>query len=67
MSWIIDTQHSEIGFSVRHMMIARVRGQFESFEGTITINPDNITASSVRGCFESQYGQDWFSLNGCLA
>jgi polyisoprenoid-binding protein YceI len=32
MSWKLDTAHSEILFSARHMMISKVRGQFEKFE-----------------------------------
>lgn len=31
----IDTTHSEIGFSVRHMMFAKVRGQFKSWTASI--------------------------------
>jgi polyisoprenoid-binding protein YceI len=38
MTWKIDTAHTQIQFSVRHMMISKVRGQFEKFSGTI--NPD---------------------------
>lgn len=34
-TWTIDPAHSEVGFTVRHLM-TKVRGQFESFEGTIT-------------------------------
>ena len=34
-TWTIDPSHSEVGFTVRHLM-TKVRGQFESFEGTIT-------------------------------
>ncbi len=33
--WTIDPSHSEVGFTVRHLM-SKVRGQFEEFEGTIT-------------------------------
>lgn len=33
--WTIDPSHSEVGFTVRHLM-TKVRGQFENFEGTIT-------------------------------
>jgi polyisoprenoid-binding protein YceI len=36
-TWKIDPSHSEIQFFVRHMMIAKVRGRFREFEGTITI------------------------------
>jgi polyisoprenoid-binding protein YceI len=33
--WTIDKSHSEVGFTVRHLM-SKVRGQFETFEGKIT-------------------------------
>jgi polyisoprenoid-binding protein YceI len=35
--WRIDPAHSEIQFVARHMMIARTRGRFREFSGTITI------------------------------
>ncbi|MGN6251144.1 MAG: YceI family protein [Marmoricola sp.] len=34
-TWAIDPSHSEVGFTVRHLM-SKVRGQFETFEGTLT-------------------------------
>jgi len=34
-TWTIDPSHSEVGFTVRHLM-SKVRGQFTRFEGTIT-------------------------------
>lgn len=34
-TWTIDPSHSEVGFTVRHLM-TKVRGLFETFEGTIT-------------------------------
>jgi polyisoprenoid-binding protein YceI len=33
--WTIDASHSEVGFTVRHLM-SKVRGQFEKFEGKVT-------------------------------
>ncbi|HEX2893024.1 MAG TPA: YceI family protein [Marmoricola sp.] len=33
-TWTIDPSHSEVGFTVRHLM-TKVRGQFEKFEGTV--------------------------------
>jgi polyisoprenoid-binding protein YceI len=36
-TWQIDPSHSEIQFSVRHMMISKVRGRFREFAGTIEI------------------------------
>ena len=34
-TWVIDPSHSEVGFTVRHLM-SKVRGQFEKFEGQLT-------------------------------
>ncbi len=47
MTWNLDKSHSEILFAVRHMMISKVRGQFESFDGDIHFDPNNPTASTV--------------------
>ncbi|HUC25242.1 MAG TPA: YceI family protein [Streptosporangiaceae bacterium] len=33
--WKIDPAHSHVGFSVKHMMVSKVRGKFASFEGSI--------------------------------
>jgi polyisoprenoid-binding protein YceI len=44
-TWTIDASHSEVGFSVRHLMVAKVRGTFERFEGTLTIAEDPLASS----------------------
>ncbi|HEY8547084.1 MAG TPA: YceI family protein [Acidimicrobiales bacterium] len=36
----LDPVHTHIGFSVRHMMIAKVRGRFSAFNGTVTIGEE---------------------------
>ncbi len=46
-TWDIDPVHSEVSFSVRHMMVSKVRGRFTGFTGEIT-TADDVTASSVR-------------------
>mgnify|MGYP000861819018 FL=1 len=38
MSWQIDNAHSQILFTVRHMMISKVRGSFEKFSGTVALD-----------------------------
>ncbi len=46
MPWQIDPAHSRIEFSVRHMMIANVRGHFDRFSGTVEFDeqhPENST------------------------
>lgn len=44
-TWTIDPSHSEVSFTVRHLMVSKVRGLFESFEGTITIGEDPLASS----------------------
>jgi polyisoprenoid-binding protein YceI len=46
-TWRIDPNHSTIGFSVKHMMFATVRGRFDDFAGTIRFDPDQVDRSSV--------------------
>jgi polyisoprenoid-binding protein YceI len=45
-TWTIDPSHSTVGFSVRHLGLAKVRGTFQDFTGDIVIAEDP-TASSV--------------------
>ena len=47
MTWQIDTAHSLVGFSARHMMISKVRGRFEKFSGSINFDENNPAASTV--------------------
>ena len=47
MSWQIDTAHSHITFTVRHMMISKVRGRFETFSGTINFDENNPANTTV--------------------
>jgi polyisoprenoid-binding protein YceI len=45
-TWTIDPVHSEVGFSVRHMMVSKVRGRFTAFSGQL-VTADDPTKSSV--------------------
>lgn len=38
-TWVIDPSHSNITFSVRHMMVSNVRGSFATFSGSATGDP----------------------------
>jgi polyisoprenoid-binding protein YceI len=49
MPWTIDTVHSHVGFSVKHMMVTTVRGQFRKYSGTMTLDPKDFTRSSFEG------------------
>jgi len=53
MTWKIDASHSQIEFTVKHMMIATVRGRFGSFDGDVNVNRDNLLASTVEGWVET--------------
>jgi polyisoprenoid-binding protein YceI len=44
-TWTIDPSHSEVGFSVRHLAVSKVKGQFESFDGTLTIAADPLQST----------------------
>jgi polyisoprenoid-binding protein YceI len=45
--WDIDVSHSAIQFSVRHMVIAKVHGRFARWSGTIDLDSQDLTRSSV--------------------
>jgi polyisoprenoid-binding protein YceI len=45
--WSLDGSHSEIAFSVRHMMISTVRGNFTSFSGSAEFDPEAIEQGSI--------------------
>ncbi|SDZ12801.1 YceI family protein [Herbiconiux ginsengi] len=44
-SWTIDPAHSEVSFSVRHMLISKVRGKFEKFDATFVTAPNPLETS----------------------
>jgi len=46
-TWTIDPAHAEIGFAVRHLMIATVRGRFGAVSGTVTVDEENPHNSKV--------------------
>ncbi len=52
MAWIIDTSHSMVEFSVKHMMISTVRGRFTKFNGTFEIDERNPANSKLEGTAE---------------
>jgi polyisoprenoid-binding protein YceI len=46
-TWEIDTAHSAAHFKVRHLMVSHVRGTLGPVSGTVTINDQDITRSSI--------------------
>jgi polyisoprenoid-binding protein YceI len=47
----IDTVHSSVKFSIRHF-VAKTTGSFGEFEGTIIVNKDDMTKSSVEAAIK---------------
>ena len=52
-TWKIDPAHSSAGFSVSHMVIAEVDGNFGKTEGTVVINEKNLSKSSVEATIDA--------------
>ena len=49
MNWLIDDTHTHIGFSVKHMMVATVRGKFTKYRGTVNVDPKDFARSTFEG------------------
>ena len=47
-TWTVDPAHSKIGFGVKHMGIATVRGEFTEFEGALEIG-DDLSSTTIHG------------------
>lgn len=45
--WSIDPAHSHIGFSVPHLMISEVEGQFKTYTGKVQLDEADLTKSQV--------------------
>jgi polyisoprenoid-binding protein YceI len=43
-TWSVDASHSQVAFTVKHLGIATVRGQFKQFEGTLEVTDQGINA-----------------------
>src|SRR5664280_3556880 len=46
-TWQLDTAHTTVSFTAKHMMITKTRGIFKGVTGTIDFNEANPSASSV--------------------
>ncbi|HEX4334923.1 MAG TPA: YceI family protein [Polyangiaceae bacterium] len=49
MTWQLDNVHTHIGFTVKHMMVTTVRGQFRSYTGKVNLDPTDFTRSTFEG------------------
>ncbi len=51
--WEIDSSHSGIHFSVRHLVIAKVRGQFSRWSGAVVVPDGDFTKASVEAVIDA--------------
>ena len=52
-NWNIDAAHSGINFSIRHMVVSRVRGRFAQYTGAVHIDDDDLTRSVVEATIDA--------------
>jgi polyisoprenoid-binding protein YceI len=52
-TWNIDPVHSNISFSARHMMISDVRGEFDKFSGSITVNGEDPNSVVIEATIDT--------------
>lgn len=51
-TWTIDPAHSQVGFAVKHMGIATVRGTFDRFDGSLEVSED-LTSARITSTIET--------------
>lgn len=51
--WNLDPTHSEITFSVKHMMISKVKGQFKTFNAEIESEDENFKNAKVNATIQT--------------
>ena len=52
-TWAVDPVHSSIGFSVRHLMVSKVRGTFGTFSGAIVVAEDGTPSVTAEIAVDS--------------
>ncbi|MDZ5470144.1 YceI family protein [Bacillus sp. 31A1R] len=47
-NWTVDNAHSSVDFSIKHMMIANVKGTFKNFDAQVEADPSDLTSASIQ-------------------
>jgi polyisoprenoid-binding protein YceI len=47
-TWTVDPAHSKVGFAVKHMGIATVRGVFKEFSGTLQVGEEIVASGAAQ-------------------
>ena len=53
-TYTIDPSHSRLGFVVRHLGFSKVRGAFEQFEGTVRLNPGDLSTLDAEATVQAE-------------
>ena len=56
-TWVIDTNHSEITFKVKHLVISTVTGKFTSFDASAETSKDDFSDAKIN------FSADVFEIN----
>jgi polyisoprenoid-binding protein YceI len=51
-SWNVDASHSQVGFSVKHLVISNVRGEFGAYQGKLVLDESEPTKSTVEATID---------------
>lgn len=52
-TWNIDTSHSGVHFSVRHMLVSKVRGHFSRYSGAVHIDEGDMKRSNIEATIDT--------------
>ena len=52
-AWAFDPAHSHASFSIRHLVISNVRGEFGKMTGTVTLDEKDVTKSKVEATIDA--------------
>jgi len=58
-TWVVDPAHSQVGFAVKHMGIANVRGTFTEFEGRLEVGEDLEHTKAYGTVKAASVNTDW--------
>ncbi|WP_029421046.1 YceI family protein [Alicyclobacillus macrosporangiidus] len=45
--WKVDPAHSSVDFSIKHMVISRVKGTFHTFDAVVEADPEDLTTARI--------------------
>ena len=52
-TWNIDATHSGVNFSIRHLVVSKVRGRFAKYAGSVAVDDTDLTRSVVEATIDA--------------